>query len=821
MKINEQKFYDAIKEIFIGAKIEGQGGFINLIQIKRQYYNKVLKMFQNEVNNNKDIKGDFKEEFFDKLYSFFDKYFSDSGSVYYTRTNPWSKVYEQVYTDNKDVVLFWKTHMLYYVKSDILFSKMDIFVEEEKDKSDSKHLRFDVTELSNKKSNTKNELVYEFEKFEPDNKSGIYTFKVSYKKGRKSTNFEKINKEIKAVGVPLLTEEVFNKGIRMFEKQNTIDYFINKNAREFLSEQLDLYLHQLLLDEENIFDEKRLNQFKIIKEYTLKLIDFISQFEDELVLIWNKPKFVLNSNYVITLDKLDKKTQDIIKKHKGIKTQIEEWKSLGFITDDFDLEKPKKKYQTLPIDTKHFKDIEIEILSQFDNLDDALDGRLIKSENYQALNTLKNRHKKDIQAIYIDPPFNTGKDFLYVDNYQDSTWLTLMNDRMKKSFELLADDGAFWLHLDHNANIFGKELIKNDFDDITEIIFDTNATKDEEADLFGYKSFGANFQLKHQTIYYSRSKDNYKYNKLWKPNRNTTQLDIGWLDLTARPKVDKPKKIKDYDYHINVWEKGNLVEKNIDVKDEKIYPVGDIWNDIFSFTQSEMRVSESLSFTSSQKPENLLRRIIETSTDQRDVVLDYFLGIGTTTATAHKLNRKWIGIEMGEHIDEWYLDDENKKMGVLGRMKWVVFGDQKVTILNRRPHLSKDINWQGGGFFKYYELEQYEDTLRKMKYKDNTPSDIFNLEKPYSGYIFLSDDKLLENIIKDDDIINMNFDNLYKNIDFPETLSHRYGKPIIKIDKDFVELAEVGKVKYNYNNMNEEERLKFLKILKPYIWWGV
>ncbi len=80
--------------------------------------------------------------------------------------------------------------------------------------------------------------------------------------------------------------------------------------------------------------------------------------------------------------------------------------------------------------------------------------------------------------------------------------------------------------------------------------------------------------------------------------------------------------------------------------------------------QSEMRVSESFSFTSSQKPENLLRRIVQSSTDEGgDLILDFFLGIGTTTAVAHKLGRKWIGgVEMGNHFNEWYYDGSDKKI---------------------------------------------------------------------------------------------------------------------------------------------------------------
>ena len=386
-----------------------------------------------------------------------------------------------------------------------------------------------------------------------------------------------------------------------------------------------------------------------------------------------------------------------------------------------------------------------------------------------------------------------------------------MRDRINAGIGLLKKNGVYWLHLDDNANVFGKELIKDKFSQISEIIFNTNATKDEEADLFGYKSFGDNFQLKHQTLFYCRN-DEYLFRKLWKPNRNTTQLGISWLDLIASPKKTSPKKIEDFQFKIEKW-KGNKLElQKIDVN-EKIFPVGDIWNDIFSFTQSEMRVSESFSFTSSQKPENLLRRIIQSSTEQRDIVLDYFLGVGTTTAVAHKLNRRWIGVEMGEHFDELYQTEDGKKLGVMGRMKWVLFGDQKMTLsdVNRRPHLSKDVNWQGGGFFKYYELEQYEDALAKCKYQDG---DLFSKssDKAYQDYVFMKDEKMLSALEIDykKNKVKVDLSKLYPDIDIAETLSNLTGKWIKAIKGNKVEFSDGSEI--DTSDMD-------YKLIKPLIWW--
>lgn len=820
MKISERRFYDALENIFTGANIEGESGYINLLKIKSKYYRKVLEQFKKEVDEEPIITDSFKEEFFDKLYSFFEKYFSESGSVYFVKTANWQRVYEQVYTNNEDVVLFWKTHILYYVKSDILFQSIDVQITDEETEIDY-NFYFDVGTLQNRKNNERRELVFTFREIKEKNNKKIYFFDVSYSERGRKTKIEDIVKKTK------IPEEILKKAFRTFKKQTEVDFFINKNAKKFLEEQLNMYLHQILLTEENKFDQNRLDQLKIIQKFAKKIIAFISQFEDELVRVWNKPKFTLDSNYVITIDKLSDEIVNRIANHPNLQEQIKEWIELSIVEKEFDFNnRDEEKHKYLPIDTKYFKDLELDILDLFDNLDEALDGRLIHGENYQALNTILPKYKEKVQCIYIDPPFNTGNDFIYVDKFQNSTWLSIIYDRILLGKEFIKEDGSFYLHLDDNANDYGKQILKKFYSDITEIIFDTNATKDEEADLFGYKSFGDNFVLKHQTIFFCRNGKS-KFNKLWKPNRNTTKLNIGWLDLISEKKeeIEKPKKLDEFNYYIEYWENDELAKRKIEIN-EKIFPVGDIWNDIFSFTQSEMRVSESFGFNAAQKPENLMRRIFQSCTDKGDLILDFFGGIGTSFAVAHKLNRKYLGIELGDYFTEFYYDEKNeRKLGILGRMKWVLYGDKTMKAVDkiRRPHLSKDINWKGGGFFKYCRLEQYEDTLRSMKYKEGTPTDIFDTKKAFEQYIFFADEKFSHVLEINEDALNIDFDKLYPNIDFAETISNLLGLPIKKITKTRVILQDghtEKEIKTDYKNMTNEEKLEFVRLLKPLLWWG-
>ena len=443
----EQKFYDALKDIFIGARVEGESGYINLMRIKSRYYEEgVFPQLQKDIDKALEPFPEFREELFDKLYTFFNRYFSESGSIYFRYTPIYQNVYEKVYTDDKDVMLFWKTHMLYYVKTDRLFKNLEVDVDDVK-------FFFDVSTLEHKKANEKRAIIYELKGKRND---GVIAFNVLYSERGRKTKINDILRDLRKEGVTI-TEDTLEEAFRVFEKQSEVDYFINKNAKEFLQEQFNIWLYQYVFSGESEWTEKRIKQLQVLKDIAFKIIDFISQFEDELVKIWNKPKFVLNSNYVITLDRIAEKSVELIEKileHEGFENQVKEWEELGIVGKEFDKSKIlenaplskqlNKRYQYLPIDTKYFKDLELEILGLFDDLDNSLDGWLIKSENYQALNTILPKFKERVQTIYIDPPYNTGSDeFIYTDKFQHASWLTMLLNRLTLAKEVLKDSGIY------------------------------------------------------------------------------------------------------------------------------------------------------------------------------------------------------------------------------------------------------------------------------------------------------------------------------------------------------------------------------------------
>jgi len=778
----EQKFFKALQDVFIGAKIEGEGGFVNLMRIKSNYYRKIEDVLKKDIEVALKSHPKFRDELFDKLYSFFSRYFTESGSIYFNSTPFHNNIYEKVYTDEKDVILFWKTQMLYYVKTDRIFRSLPV-------EFDGFKFYFDASKIETKKANEKRSLIFELNKVRED---GTVVFGVQYSERGRKTKQDEILKAIKRKGIAI-TEEQLGRAFRVFEKQSEVDFFINKNAKAFLQEQFKLWSYQYFWEGAKEWSADRVNQLQILKDIAFKIIDFISQFEDELVKIWNKPKFVKNSNYVITLDRIkDKKLVEKIKKHKNFSEQVKEWKALGI-----DKNSPKA-----PIDTKFFKDLELEILDQFDNLDKSLDGWLIKSENYQALNTILPKFKEKVQTIYIDPPFNTGDDFEYVDRYQDSSWLTLMKNRLDLAKKYLRKTGGLVLHLDWNANYLGRNLMEDVFGKdnfINEIVWRIGWVS-------GYKTQVDAFVRNHDTLYIfaNSSRKDYFFKK--------SESKIPYFSFKQDLIKKEIEAIKDK------WGVKDKKIKNIKIviKDDKnnVYKIGlktgsgaynieDTWNSSeYEDLHSNKIKRNAKEYTPhgaeiTQKPEQLMQRIIGLTTEEGQLVFDYFSGSGTTVAVAHKLKRKWIGVELASYLES----------DILFRMKQVLSGSGK----NEPTGISKDINWRGGGFFKYFELEQYEEALANCKYED---SDLFNSpsKTPYQEYVFMKDEKMLKalKIDYEKEKVKIDLSKLYPNIDIAETLSNLTGKWIKKISDAEVEFEDGTKIK--------TKDLDY-KIIKPFIWW--
>jgi adenine specific DNA methylase Mod len=416
-----------------------------------------------------------------------------------------------------------------------------------------------------------------------------------------------------------------------------------------------------------------------------------------------------------------------------------------------------------------------------------------------------------------------------------------MYDRINLGHSLLRKEGNFFYHIDRYAYYYSRIMFNSIFGDKNfkaEIAWDT-------CGITGFKPGKNNWvQNVNYILHFSKDDENNFFKKLFVilEKEEKERLKIGWLDLIYDDKSER--------YYIEKWN-NNYSKEYLETKNKK-HPIGMVWNDIYSFLFTQVGNNESF-FFNTQKPEHLLRRIIQSSSNPSDIVCDFFSGIGTTLAVAHKLNRKWLGVEMGSHFETVYLDtvslkkkknqnnqDDSpedeieeddpsivevlsetkgqktvimKKIGIVGRMKIVLSGDQIFHVFGhpRHPQLSRNINWQGGGFFKYYELEQYEEALANCKYEDG---DLFTVpgRSPYQEYVFLKDEKMLKALEIDykNNKVKVDLDKIYPNIDIAETLSNLTGKWIKKISADEVEFEDGTKI--NTKDLD-------YKLIKPLIWW--
>ncbi|NHB32189.1 site-specific DNA-methyltransferase [Helicobacter pylori] len=326
-------------------------------------------------------------------------------------------------------------------------------------------------------------------------------------------------------------------------------------------------------------------------------------------------------------------------------------------------------------------------------LKDKNTNYLIKGNNLIALHSLKKKFAKQVKCIYIDPPYNTGNDsFNYNDNFNHSSWLVFMKNRLEAAREFLSDDGSIYINLDYNEVHYCKVLMDEIFkreNFRSEIIWRMGF-------LSGYKTAAKKYIRNHDTILFYSKSDNYLFNKTYIENKDFLQLLTKNEVQNAFKKFSFPQeKVDDFLTFINHENRG-----------EK-YPLEDTWNsnkwdklNSIAIDSSVSRVDETIVIDDEnfkgQKPESLIQRILEVSTNENDLVLDFFAGSGTTCAVAHKMKRRYIGIEQMDYIETITKE----------RLKKVIEGEQ--------GGISKKCDFKGGGSFVYAELKEVNSGIKKQ-----------------------------------------------------------------------------------------------------------
>ena len=388
-----------------------------------------------------------------------------------------------------------------------------------------------------------------------------------------------------------------------------------------------------------------------------------------------------------------------------------------------------------------------------------------------ALHTLESQFAGKVKLIYIDPPYNTGSDsFKYNDAFNTSTWLTFMKNRLKVAKSLLNSNGAIFVQCDDNEQAQLKLLMDEIFgvENHRETIVVKTSTP-SGVNAINVRRGERLFKVKEYVLFYSKNKE-YRFNPLYVKstfNENykfQVTKQSGSYQISDISKGKNSQELEDYALknHVNIYslEKNNkkagdkikaAIEKSkntdeviefvnskdqlvliynggvfVPLKDRVICEndkfffgtlISDLWDDeIFQTNQSEGGVS----LPGGKKPEKLIRRIIDIATSKEDLILDFHLGSGTTAAVAHKMGRRYIGIEQ--------LDYGNNDS--VARLKNVISGDS--------TGISKLVNWQGGGSFIYCELAKANQTFVDAITEATTTEELSTIWQDMKARAFIS-----------------------------------------------------------------------------------
>ncbi len=275
---------------------------------------------------------------------------------------------------------------------------------------------------------------------------------------------------------PLLT-----KYINQYTARNTMDYFIHKDLGGFLHRELDFYIKNEVMRLDDIENadaptvESYLSKIKVLRRIAGKLIDFLAQLENFQKKLWLKKKFVVETNYCITLDRVPEELYSEIAVNE---TQCEEWIEL-FAIDEIHADRQSpgfsrpltfeflKANNKLVLDTRFFDDsFKARLVASIENFDEQCDGLLIHSENFQALNLLQERYRGQVKCVYIDPPYNTSENtFLYKNAYKHSSWLSMMTNGLGIAPVLMPKSGVLMGAIDDTEHSNLKTLLSHTFGD--------------------------------------------------------------------------------------------------------------------------------------------------------------------------------------------------------------------------------------------------------------------------------------------------------------------------------------------------------------------
>lgn len=734
------------------------------------------------------------QEIFSHLSSFFKRYYKEGDFISQRRYK--KDVYAIPY-EGEEVKLHWANADQYYIKTSEYLKDYAFLI------PDKKKVVFRLKEASTEQNNNKAQgdgerrfAIYEEEPMnEEDNVLYInFTYEL-HKKTVKQDELVKNAFELIVSNIPLnfavicasgsaATEKnknrtLLEKHLNDFVARNSFDYFIHKDLGEFLRRELDFYIKNeiLFIDDINTenpdFFTAQLSKIKAFKTVAEKIITFLAQIEDFQKKLWLKKKFVIRTDYCMTIDKIPEKYYSEILENKA---QLHEWKELfnveihgieGLIFEPF-----------LVLDTKFFSDdFKDRLMAEFYNLDEETDGLLINSENFQALNLMQEKYREKVDGIYIDPPYNTdGNEIVYKNGFKDSSWCSLIENRLLLSKTLKTSEAISCTTIDEcevdNLSLILKSVFFNY--DLRPTIIEYNHRGRVKSNFAITHEYGLWMIPKGKDLI---SRKNEISNDIKRNLRRTgtdslrrdapkqffgievdkkslkiidvyEPLDIGTIVLTKGNESSIIVYPIDDDNIERRWYYGRervIAEANDSVYAKKIGEkiqihyhqkgkpkmrksvwVGNLMdastygsellNNLFGMGERQFSFPKSI-FAVAESLDSL-------SNKQKSLFLDYFAGSGTTAHATIKLNRedggkrKYILVEMGT-----YFNTVTKP-----RVQKVIYTDNWK---NGKPQDKKGISQ----LFKYQVLESYEDTLNNLVLKQKNLGELGFGEEAQEEYL--------------------------------------------------------------------------------------
>lgn len=479
------------------------------LKIYEEDFSKEIKEYKNTKADaeSADVSIETQNQIYNHLTLFFSRYY-DKGDFISKRRFGKNEKYVVPY-NGEETHFYWANHDQYYIKSSEHFQKYSF---KSPKPSDPFKVHFKLTEAQVEQGNVKedenkyfvlsekepelenNELSisFEYRALTEDEKKVVGTQNKQEKLNESaSVNLQKtLSKKTAAAFLweKKDDETYLLKKLNHYTRKNNYDFFIHKNLKGFLQRELDFYIKSELINVDDLYVQKtethfsrvkhNLKSIKVFKNVADTIIEFLAQIEDFQKKLWEKKKFVLSTEWVITIDKLtdwlgEKEAEPILKEVLKNKNQLEEWKELfgEEIFDDWKKlkidnlytiaeqgelgkdESEEKGWKKLPVDTVHFDaDFKWNLLNKLSDkidIEENSDGLVIHSDNFHGLNTLENQYYNSINGIYIDPPYNTNATIiLYKNGFKHSSWNSLIVDRIEPANDLLDDNGIICITID-------------------------------------------------------------------------------------------------------------------------------------------------------------------------------------------------------------------------------------------------------------------------------------------------------------------------------------------------------------------------------------